>query len=130
MTVLDASAAVEVLLQLPHAELLKERLFHPFETLHAPHLLDVEVAHALRRYAAGGEISAARGAQALADLRDLRLTRHAHDGLLARIWQLRANVTAYDAAYLALAEALDAPLVTRDAALSGVPGVRIPVEVF
>ncbi len=66
----------------------------------------------------------------MTDLRDLRLTRHAHDALLARIWQLRANATAYDAAYLALAEALDVPLVTRDAALSTVPGVRVSVEVF
>jgi len=130
VTVLDASAAVELLLALRRAEVLQERLFHAFETLHAPHLLDVEVAQVIRRYAARGEISAARGAQALADLREMRLTRYAHEPLLERVWQLRANASAYDATYLALAETLDVPLVTCDAALAAVPGVRAPVEVF
>jgi predicted nucleic acid-binding protein len=74
--------------------------------------------------------SAERGAQALSDLADLPLRRYAHDFLLPRIWELRSNVTAYDAAYLALAEALDAPLLTRDAGLRQVPGVMAEVEVL
>lgn len=130
MIVLDASAAVEILLQLNAADPLIDRLFAPGESLHAPHLLDVEVAQVIRRYARAGDISAARGAEAVRDLADLPVTRHDHAPLLDRIWQLRHNVTAYDAAYIACAEALDAVLVTRDAALARVPGVRLPVEVF
>jgi len=128
--VLDASAAVEVLLGLPAAEALMQRIFAPGESIHAPHLVDVEVASVIRRYARSGQITASRGAEAIRDLADFPLTRHGHDVLLDRIWQLRNNVTAHDAAYLACAEALDAVLVTRDAALTKVPGVAARVEVF
>src|SRR5439155_1478000 len=83
--------------------------------LHAPHLVDLEVAQVLRRYTASGEMDAQRGLQALEDLGDLPLVRYPHDLFLSRIWDLRDNLTAYDAAYVALAEALAAPLVTRDA---------------
>lgn len=130
MIVVDASAAVEILLQLDMADPLMDRLFLSGESLHAPHLLDVEVAQVIRRYARAGDVPAARGAEALRDLADLPLTRHGHIPLLDRVWQLRANLTAYDAAYIALAEALDAVLVTRDAALARVPGVRLTVEVL
>ena len=129
MIVVDASVAIDVLLQVKGAEVLMERIFVDGETLHAPHLLDVEVAQVIRRYWRAGEITPARGAQALQDLGDLPISRYTHEPLLDRVWQLRANATAYDAAYLALAEALDAVLITRDNALARVPGIRVLVEV-
>lgn len=118
MIVVDASAILEVLLNTRAGAAVAERLFAPGETLHAPHLVDLEVAQVLRRYALAGELDSGRGLEALEDLADLPLTRYPHDLLLPRIWELRRNVTAYDAAYVALAEALSAPLVTRDAALA------------
>jgi predicted nucleic acid-binding protein len=129
LIVVDASAVLEVLLQTPAAERVSKRIFASGETLHAPHLLDVEVAQVLRRYARAGAISPRRGAEALDDLTALPVDRYPHGVLLPRIWQLRHNVTAYDAAYLALAEALDAPLVTCDRALASAPGA-VRVEVF
>jgi predicted nucleic acid-binding protein len=98
------------------------------KTLHAAHLLDVEVAHVLRRYALAGDVSAKQGSEALEDLEDLSLRRYPHDVLLPRVWELRANLTAYDAVYVALAEALDAPLLTRDRRLAGAAGHRARVE--
>jgi predicted nucleic acid-binding protein len=105
-----------------------ERLFAPRETLHAPHLIDVEVAQVIRRYAATGKIEDGRGREALIDLADLRLVRYPHDLLLPRIWELRDNFSAYDASYVALAEALDAPLVTRDRRLAAAAGHRARIE--
>jgi predicted nucleic acid-binding protein len=128
LIVVDASAVLEVLLQTPAAARVTRRIFAPGETLHAPHLIDVEIAQVVRRYARAGAISPDRGAEALADLADLPLSRYPHFVLLPRIWQLRHNLTAYDAAYLALAEALDAPLLTRDRALASAGG-RVRVEV-
>ncbi len=103
-------------------------MFAPRQTLHAPHLLDVEVAQVIRRYAASGEIGAERGRIALADLADFPLRRYPHDFLLPRIWALRNNLTAYDAAYVALAEALEAPLLTRDRRLAIAAGHRAQIE--
>jgi predicted nucleic acid-binding protein len=93
--VVDASALLEALLRTPAATAVEDRLFAPRQTLHAPHLLDVEVAQVLRRYAANGEIDSARGRMALTDLADLPLRRYPHDFLLPRIWDLRNNLTAY-----------------------------------
>ena len=90
----------------------------------------MEVAHVVRRHAAGGEIAQERGHELLSDLVDLPLQRHPHDWLLPRVWELRNNLTAYDAVYVALAEALDAPLVTRDARLAAAPGHSVKVEVM
>ncbi len=127
MIVVDASAVLEVLLNTPAAPRVAEHLFAPGETLHAPHLLDLEVTQVLRRYEASGELNSTRGGQALEDLADLPLVRYPHDIFLLRIWQLRHNATAYDAAYLALAEALGASLVTRDGGLAKVPAHRARV---
>jgi predicted nucleic acid-binding protein len=121
---------LEVLLGTAKAPALEERLFSGGESLHAPHLVDVEVASVLRRYAAAGDLSAERGREALADLAELPLHRYPHDVLLPRIWELRHNVTAYDAAYLALAEILVAPLVTCDSRLLSAPGHTAAVVVF
>ncbi len=128
MIVVDASALLEALLRTPVAKVLEERLLDPRETLHAPHLLDIEVAQVIRRYAANGEISSERGRVALADLADFPINRYPHDFLLPRIWDLRNNLTAYDAAYIALAEALKAPLLTRDQRLAAAPGHHARVE--
>lgn len=122
MIVLDASAALEVLLRTKAAATVEARIFAESESLHAPHLLDIEVAQVLRRYALSGVASPERCRAALDDLADLPLTRYPHDVLLPRVWELRDNLTAYDATYVALAEALDAPLLTRDRRLSKAPG--------
>ena len=128
MIVVDASALLEALLQTPAAESVERWLFDARETLHAPHLLDAEVAQVIRRYAAAGEIGQERGRAALADLADFPLRRYPHRFLLPRVWELRSNLTAYDAMYVALAEALDAPLLTRDRRLATAPGHHARVE--
>ena len=130
MIVVDASVVLEVLLNTPAAQRIARRLASPGETLHAPHLLDIEVAHALRRYALARQISAMRGKQALDDFADLRLTRYPHHIFLPRIWELRHNLTAYDAAYVALAEALPAPLLTQDLAIAATRGHAAQIEII
>lgn len=118
MIVLDASAAVELLLGTQRGAAVEARIFDPAETLHAPELLDVEVAQVLRRYERARLIDAARAEAALRDLADLPLERYAHALLLPRAWELRENLTIYDAVYVALAELLAAPLLTGDASLA------------
>lgn len=128
MIVLDASALIEMLLGTTAGRTLASRIRDPELGLHAPHLADVEVAQALRRYVRDGALDADAARAALADLRALDLERHAHEPLLDRVWALRDNVTAYDAVYVALAEALDAPLLTGDAHLARAPGMEARVE--
>jgi predicted nucleic acid-binding protein len=127
--VLDASALLELLLNTAQAPRVAARIFGDGETLHAPPLLDLEVAQVLRRYVAAGRLTAERSGQALEDLGDLPLERYPHALFLDRIWALRHDLTAYDAAYVALAEALAAPLLTRDGALARARH-RATVEVF
>jgi predicted nucleic acid-binding protein len=127
--VLDASAAIEWLLQSPAGIKIERRLFSPSESLHAPHLLDVEVAQVLRRYVRENIISAQRGQEALEDLTDVPLSRYPHDFLIPRVWELRATLTAYDAVYVALAELLDAPLLTCDGKIASASGHSANVEV-
>jgi predicted nucleic acid-binding protein len=129
--VLDASAVVEVLLHTAAGGPLAERLLAPTSSsLHAPHLLDVEVAQVLRRFVTRGELDLDRARQALTFLGAFPVERHAHDLLLPRIWALRSNLTAYDAAYVSLAELLDATLITRDARLLRASGHTARVEVI
>ena len=128
MIVVDASALLEALLRTSAAAAVARRLFDSGQTLHAPHLLDVEVSQVIRRYAAAGELDAERAREAVADLADFPLLRYPHDFLLPRIWELRSNLTAYDAVYVALAEVLGAPLLTRDRRLAAAPGHHAQVE--
>lgn len=99
------------------------------ESLHAPHLLDVEVTQVLRRYVRDKAITARRGQEALEDLADMPLSRYPHDLLIPRIWELRATLTAYDAAYVALAELLDARLLTCDGKIASASGHHAIVDV-
>jgi predicted nucleic acid-binding protein len=130
MIVLDASAAVDWLLQTPAGQHIEKRIYSRNETLHAPHLLDIEVTQVLRRLALQGVVSVHRADEAIHDLLDLRITRYPHLVLLPRVWQLRHNFSAYDAAYIVLAEKLGAALVTRDARLASASGHAAPVELF
>ena len=134
MLVVDASAVTELLLGRAAGGTVAEELRNHEFDLHAPHLLDVEVLSALRRLVAAGHVTAERAAEAIADLLALPLDRHGHDVLVPRIWELRENLTAYDATYVALAEAVadeGAPLITADARLARATGAlsRIRVSV-
>ena len=129
MIVLDASAVIEWLLQSPAGAKIEQRIFSSSQSLHAPHLVDVEVAQVLRRYVRDKTLTAKRGQEALADLGDVPLIRYPHDFLIPRIWELRATLTAYDATYVALAELLDAPLLTCDGKIASAPGHYAKVEV-
>lgn len=117
MIVADASAVLGVLLNPPAAAEIARLLFADGESIHVPHLIDLEVLQVLRRYARS-DMSSARAEKALQIYGGMALNRYSHTILAARIWELRHNWTAYDAAYIALAEALDAPLITRDRALA------------
>jgi predicted nucleic acid-binding protein len=126
----DASAVLELLLRTERGSRVEERLLAAGESLHAPALLDLEVAQVLRRYVTRGDVSAHWAEMAIGIMAGFPLTRYFHEPLLPRVWALRENITAYDAAYVALAEALRAPLVTCDARLSKVKGLRATVEVI
>jgi predicted nucleic acid-binding protein len=128
--VIDASALLEFLLQTSTGVRVEARLFRNEEELHAPHLVDVEVVQGLRRLVRMGEVSSGRAVEAIADLADLDLNRHAHLDLLGRAWKLRDNISAYDAMYVALAEALEAPIVTCDKPLGNAPGHGARIEVI
>lgn len=129
MIVLDASAAVELVLQTLRAERIVARALHPSERIHAPYLIDVEVAQVLRRLVHAKELTPARGGLALADFADLVIERHPHHLFLGRIWSLRTSLSAYDAAYVALAEALAAPILTCDDKLARAHGHSAKIEI-
>ena len=130
MIVVDASAVVDLLLPTDDSGTIAARLFESGDSLAAPHLIDVETAHALRRRAHFGEIDDRDGRKAIDDIAGLPIRRYPHEILLPRIWDLRHNLTAYDAAYIALAEVLNAPLVTRDRRLAGAAGHDAEIELL
>jgi predicted nucleic acid-binding protein len=128
--VADASAILEMLLRTDTGYAVEERLFRVGETIHAPALIDLEVAQVLRRYVARTEMTPARAKAAIGLMIAFPMQRYTHEPFLSRIWELRDNLTAYDGAYVALAEALQAPLLTCDARLAHAPGIRAFVELI
>ena len=128
--VLDASGAVEFLLNTAAGKKLAARLTDEAEIVHAPHLIDLEIAQVLRRYTRLGTLDARTAMLALDRWRSLDVQRYSHEPFLDRIWQLRHNVTAYDAIYVALAEALSTVLFTGDRRLVGAPGVTVAIELI
>lgn len=130
MIVLDASAAIEWLLQTLTGQRIERRIYSSQQSLHAPHLLDVEIAHVLRRMVREALITERRAAEAISDLTSVRITRYPHSLFLPWIWRHRNNLSAYDAAYVALAEELGAALLTRDSKLAGSTGHVAKIELF
>lgn len=127
MIVLDASVMVEILLGTELGGRAADRVLSA-DGRHAPHLIDAEVAQVLRRFVLAGQIPAERAMAAIEDLASFPMRRHAHTSLLERVFELRSSLTAYDAVYVSLAEALGAPLLTSDRALLRAPGKRAAVE--
>ena len=130
MIVLDASAVIDWLLQTSAGQRIERRIYSRNESLHAPHLLDVEVVQVLRSLVREGSVSKGRAAQAIEDLLVLRIARYPHFAMLPAIWHLRHNLSAYDAAYVVLAETLGATLLTCDRRLGSAPGSTARIEVF
>jgi len=127
--VADASVVIEVLLNTSLAASCREIILAPSESVCVPHLLDLEVCQVLRRYVRTGQLADTLASEALRVLNDLPLFRYSHEPLIDRIWELRHSISAYDAAYVALAESLGAPLVTCDARLTRSHGHRANVQV-
>ena len=129
MIVVDTSALIGVLVGRPQIDALVARIVGDPD-LHAPHLIDVEILDALRRLVASTDLSQDRAEDARTDYADLVIARYPHQPLADRIWELRQTITAYDAPLVALAEALDCPLVTCDRRLGRAVGHRARIEVF
>ncbi len=130
MIVLDASAAIDWLLQTAAGQRIENRIYARGESLHAPHLLDIEVAQVLRRLVREATVSVQRADQAIQDLLNLRVTRYPHFVFLPLIWRHRHNLSAYDAAYVALTGKLGATLIPRDARLASASARGVSVELF
>ena len=128
MIVLDASVALEILIRTPVGTRHTSRVAD--EDVHAPHLIDVEFVNALRRLTRSGGLDKSIADEALNGMQDWTMQRHEHAALLDRIWEMRNSVSAYDACYVALAEALDAPLLTFDAKLSRAQGHHARIELL
>lgn len=129
MIVADTSAVLAGLSGSDQGARVAERLVADRD-LHAPHLIDLEMLHALRRMLGRSEVTLDRAEAIRGDFADLRVKRYPHQFFADRIWELRHNLTAYDACFVSLAEALDCPLVTCDARIAGAPGHHATVEVF
>jgi predicted nucleic acid-binding protein len=121
---------VDWLLQTAAGKRIEERIFLHSESLHAPHLFDLEVTQVLRRLVLQKVVSDSRAEDAIRDLLDLRVTRYPHSVLLPRIWHLRQNFSTCDAAYIVLAEELGATLLTRDSRLASASRTKTVVELY
>ena len=130
MIILDTSAVIELLLNLPLGKLVRQRLTDPDVQIHAPQLLPVEVVQVLRRRVAAGITTPADAGDALEELEQLDISLHDHMLLIQRVWELRENMTSYDGMYVALAELLEAPLLTSDAKLARSPGTHADIELL
>lgn len=130
MIVLDASAALELLFRTSVGKRVEARLLEASAPLHVPHVFDLEVTNALRRGVRQALIPLARAEEMVLDLEILTVVRHAHHPFVARIWELRDALTAYDAAYVALAESLDGPMITCDRRLAAAKGHHARIEVI
>jgi predicted nucleic acid-binding protein len=128
--VVDASAVLELLLGTDRARVAGERLLDAEESIAAPHLIDLEVTQVLRRYCRSNDLTPQRANEALEDLAALPISRYPHDLFVPRIWQLRHSLSAYDAAYIALGEALEAPVLTCDRGLASSTGHQVSVELL
>ena len=129
MTVVDASIVVRLLANRTDDEQLRQRL-SVLRTVHAPHLIDAEVANAVRGLLHGGKIGLSRAVEMLADFTALRIRRYPMHSQLGRVLELRNNLTAYDAIYVALAETLQTPLLTQDPKLDRATGHHAEVQVY
>ncbi len=129
MIVCDASAVLEILVRSAKGRTVADRLFRSGDSLHVPEIFDLEVVQVLRRLERQERLSRSRATEAFRDLEAVPIRRHSHEPLLPRVWELRARVTAYDAAYVALAEGLRATLVTLDRGWASL-GLEVAVEVF
>jgi predicted nucleic acid-binding protein len=130
LIVIDASAVIELLLRTELGERVEARALTVDESLHGPHLIDLEVAQVVRRLLQLDELTLVRAEEALDDYRGLLIERRAHQPLLERIWELRESLSVYDGAYVALAEAIDAPLLTCVAKLARSHGHRARIELI
>jgi predicted nucleic acid-binding protein len=128
--VADASAILELLLRTKAGAVVERRLLRRAESIHVPALIDLEVAQVLRRYLTRKEMTPLRARAAIDIMVAFPMQRYTHEPLLSRIWEHRDNLTAYDAAYVALAEGLRAPLLTCDARLANAPGIHAAIELI
>ena len=130
MVVADASAVVEMLLATPRGGAIAEHLLESGHPAIAPQLLDIEVLHVIRRFHRANRLTATRAEQALEDLGKLAITRYGHEPLRPSIWRLRNVLSAYDAAYVALAELLGGSIVTCDTRLARSTGHDVTFRLF
>ncbi|MDZ7629069.1 MAG: type II toxin-antitoxin system VapC family toxin [Parvularculaceae bacterium] len=130
MIVIDASLAIEIVLATPDGDVLSGRIIDGAHALAAPEIIELEVLQTLRRLRRMGLIDDATADRALLNVGELAIERFSHLPLRSRIWALRDKLTAYDAAYFALAEILDTPLWTRDGKYSSVPGHSARIEIL
>lgn len=124
MLVVDTSAVLAALANRTPDAALVQRLADDGD-LHAPHLIGIEILHALRGLVRGGKLSTDRADDVRTDVAAVAITRYGHEPLADRVWALRDNLTAYDAVFVALSEALEVPLITCDARLAAAPGIVV-----